>query len=128
MKLAALALARRALPLVALGLALSTQAQTPAKNDYPTLDRVIYVQNCLNDHPGPNYEMLSKCVCVIDKIASQVKHDEYETMITATNAFSIGGERGGYIRDTEVLTDKIKQFRELQTAAKKSCFINSGPR
>jgi hypothetical protein len=45
-------------------------------------------------------------------------------MSTATDANSISGERGNYIRDTQVLQDAIKRFKALQSEAKKGCFIN----
>ncbi|MFO1220423.1 MAG: hypothetical protein U1E89_18830 [Burkholderiaceae bacterium] len=93
-------------------------------HDYPTVDRVLYVQACMRDHPGPHYEMVNKCSCTIDRIAHDVTHDDYVTMSTAANANSIGGERGSYIRDAESLQQQIRKFRALQTQAKKSCLIN----
>ena len=93
-------------------------------NDFPTIDRVLYVQECVRNHPGPYYEMINKCSCALDALARQVSFDEYMTMNTATNANSIGGERGGYIRDAESLQVQIRRFRELQTQVKSGCFIN----
>ena len=93
-------------------------------NDFPTVERVNYVQECMRTHPGPNYEMVNKCSCALDALAKDIKHAEYVEMSTASNANSIGGERGNTIRDTEMLQAKIKRFRELQTRAKKGCFIN----
>ena len=95
--------------------------------NYPTADRVVYVQECMRQHPGPSFEMLSKCSCTLDKLAQKVPLDQFTAMSTATNANSIGGERGNTIRDTEMLQKQIKRFRELQTEAKKSCFITSEP-
>lgn len=97
-------------------------------NDFPTVDRVLYVQECMRAHPGPHYEMVNKCACALDALAKEVKFDDYLTMNTASNANSIGGERGAYIRDTESLQVQIKRFRELQTRVKSGCFINSAPR
>jgi len=93
-------------------------------HDYPTAERVIYVQACMRDHPGPHYEMVNKCSCVIDRIAQDIAFDDYVTMSTATNANSIGGERGSYIRDVDTLQQQIRKFRALQTQAMKSCLIN----
>jgi hypothetical protein len=95
--------------------------------DYPTAERVIYVQDCMRQHPGPTFEMVSKCSCTIDKLAQKLPLDQFVAMSTATNANSIGGERGNTIRDTEMLQKQIKRFRELQAEAKKSCFIASEP-
>ncbi len=97
-------------------------------HDYPTPDRVVFVNECMRQHPGHYYEMLNKCSCTLDKLASQLKFDEFDSMVTATNANSIGGERGNTIRDTESLQKEIRRFRELQAAAKKSCFINTDPK
>lgn len=93
-------------------------------NDFPTVDRVLYVQECMRAHPGPHYEMVNKCSCALDALAREVSFDEYVTMSTATNANSIGGERGNTIRDTELLQAQIKRYRELQSRAKSGCFIN----
>jgi hypothetical protein len=92
-------------------------------HDYPTSERVIYVEACMHDHPGGHYEMLNKCSCVLDTIAREVPFEDYVTMSTATNANSIGGERGSYIRDVESLQVQIRKFRQLQAAARKSCLL-----
>jgi hypothetical protein len=105
------------------GAAALLAAAPAAAYDYPTAERVNYVMTCMRDHPGPHYEMLNKCSCAIDALARRVKLDDFVAMSTATNATSIGGERGSYIRDTESLQVQIRKFRELQAAAKKSCFI-----
>ena len=115
---------RLLLPGMAALFAVAASAAPERANDYPTLDRVVYVEACMAQHPGPHYEMLSKCSCTLDKIASEVSFSEFETMTTATNANSIGGERGGEIRDTQVMQDEIKRFKALQAKAKHSCFIN----
>ena len=101
-------------------LALPAWAQA---HDYPTAERVVYVQACMREYPGGYYEMLNKCSCVIDTIASTVPFPEYEEMSTAAKATSIGGERGSYIRDVEKLQKEIRAFRQLQAQARKSCMI-----
>lgn len=97
-------------------------------HDYPTSERVIYVEACMHDHPGGHYEMLNKCSCVIDAIARDVPFDDYVTMSTAANANTIGGERGSYIRDVEPLQVQIRRFRQLQAQARQGCFLADGPR
>jgi hypothetical protein len=91
--------------------------------DYPTADRVVYVQACMREHPGGHYEMLNKCSCVLDTIARELPYDDYVTMSTASNATSIGGERGSYIRDVEPLQVQIRKFRQLQAQARKTCLL-----
>lgn len=94
-----------------------------AAHNYPTADRVVYVLACSRDHPGNHYEMINKCACAIDRIAADVKFDDYTAMATAANANSIGGERGSYMRDSEGVQGLIKRHRELQTRVKKACYV-----
>ena len=94
-----------------------------AANDFPTSARVIYVEDCIRANPGPYFEMVNKCSCAIDAMAEQVKYDEYTTMQTISNGMSIGGERGGAIRDVPSLQPDLKKYRELQVKVKNSCFI-----
>jgi hypothetical protein len=105
-------------------LALASFGGAAAANDFPTVDRVNYVMECMRTHPGSHFEMVSKCSCAVDALAKQIKYADYVELSTATNANSIGGERGSYIRDVDVLQVKIKRYRELQTRAKQGCFIN----
>lgn len=114
------------LPVVCLLLALPFATATAEKaTPYPTVDRVLYVQECMREHPGPHYEMTNKCSCAIDAMSKQVRFDDYVAMSTAANATSIGGERGSYIRDVEMLQKEIKRFRALQTKVKQGCFIDA---
>ncbi len=92
-------------------------------NDFPTVDRVFYVQECIKDNPGPNFEMVNKCSCALDALAREVKFDDYVSMITVTKAVSIGGERGGELRDNETIKPQIKRYRDLQAKSYKACFI-----
>ena len=100
----------------------------PPNPGYPTADRVTYVQECMKENPGPPFEMRSKCVCAIDRIAEQVSYDDFVAMSTAFNANSIGGERGAYVRDVAEKQSDIKRYRELQASVKRACFIGAGPR
>ena len=114
----------RLLPLLTLaGLAIWMSPALARDNNYPTVDRVLYVQECMRSHPGPHYEMVNKCACALDRLASEVEFDDYVAMSTAANANSIGGERGNSIRDTEILQEQIRRYRGLQTKVKKACFI-----
>jgi hypothetical protein len=108
-------------------LVLALPAAHADANNYPTVDRVVYVQACMRDHPGPYYEMVNKCSCTIDAIAGELPYDDFVTMSTAANANSIGGERGSYIRDVDALQQQIRKFRQLQAQALKSCFVTDAP-
>ena len=93
-------------------------------NDFPTSARVLYVEDCMRANPGPYFEMVNKCSCAIDAFAAEVKYEEFTTMQTISNGMSIGGERGGAIRDVATLQPELKKYRELQGKVKKACFIN----
>ena len=111
--------------LAAFVLAAAVPAAPALANDFPTVDRVLYVQECMRQNPGPFYEMVNKCSCAVDALAREVSFDDYTAMSTATNANSIGGERGNTIRDTELLQKQIRRYREVQAKAKAGCFIGT---
>jgi len=113
---------------LALACALPLIAPAVRANDFPTVDRVLYVQECMRANPGPNYEMVNKCSCALDKLADEVKFDDYVTMVTVVQAISIGGERGSELRDNETVKPQIARYREIQARVQKACFINTGPR
>lgn len=92
-------------------------------NDFPTLDRVLYVHECMRDHPGTHYEMVSKCSCALDRLAAELKHEDYMAMKTSADARSIGGERGGYIRANKEEQKIGRRFVQMNNEAKKACFI-----
>ena len=92
-------------------------------NDFPTSARVLYVEDCIRSNPGPYFEMVNKCSCAVDALAEEVNYDEYTTMQTISNGMSIGGERGGAIRDVPTLQPELKKYRELQAKVKKGCFL-----
>jgi hypothetical protein len=101
-------------------------ASAVVANDFPTVDRVLYVNECMRANPGPYFEMVNKCSCALDRLAGEVTFDDYVTMTTIVNAVSIGGERGSEMRDNESLKPQIARYRELQARVTKACFI--GPR
>ena len=113
-----------ALALAAAAGAATAQDADRASHDYPTAERVIWVEACMREHPDAgHYEMLNKCSCALDFIARRLTFDEYDTMHTESLAASIGGERGAVFRDTPEVQDKIKGFRKLQSEAQASCMI-----
>jgi hypothetical protein len=97
-------------------------------NDFPTVERVIYVQECMRAHPGSQFEMTHKCSCVIDAIATELKFDDYVTVSTIAKAMSIGGERGGAIRDAPSFEPQAKRYRDLVAKAEQGCFLQPGAR
>lgn len=106
-----------------LGVLLAANGSAHA-NDFPTSSRVLYVDECVRSHPGTYFEMVSKCSCVVDDLAAALGYDEFTTMQTIANGMSIGGERGGAIRDAPSLQPELKKYREMQAQARKACFLD----
>jgi hypothetical protein len=92
-------------------------------HDYATVDRVLFVQSCLRENPGPQFEMIHKCSCVLDRLAEQLSYEDFVELSTDTNATSIGGERGAVLRDNEGVQKNVRRFRQMQTDAKKACMV-----
>ena len=92
-------------------------------NDFPTHARVEFVLACLRENPGNAQELIYKCSCAIDAVATQVNYDTWVDLSTIANATTIAGERGGVVRDLKDGRKMIARFRELQDKAKKGCFL-----
>lgn len=91
--------------------------------DYPTLDRVLFVEACLRQHPErPRQEMLYKCACAMDAFAMQVPFDEYVDLATAANATTLSGRRGNATRSAETLA-AAGRYRGALALAYESCLI-----
>ena len=92
--------------------------------EYPTVDRVEYVQDCMRAHASrPHYEMLYKCSCAVDFIAKQLSYDDFVEFSTAAKASPIAGERGAVVRDSAATQQMAKNFRDVLSQANKSCLI-----
>jgi len=95
-------------------------------NDFPTLTRVEYVLSWMKEKGGSNYDNLYHCVCAVDKIASQMSHEEFMQAETFETNKNLAGERGGVFRDppqSKTLRDKLKAVNDEAVAA---CFPNGG--
>ena len=105
-------------------MALSTTTSNAAANDFPTVERVMFVEACARDHPDrPHQEMLYKCSCALDALAAEYTYDQYVDLSTAFNAGQIAGERGAAVRESTTGQDLIKQFRAARSKAFSGCFI-----
>lgn len=115
------------IPALAAAALLPLAGAARAADDFPTVDRVLYVNQCMRDHPGSFYEMVNKCSCALDALSREVSFDDYTTMTTIVNAMTIGGERAAEIRDNETLKPELRRYRDLQEKVKKGCFIQTQP-
>jgi hypothetical protein len=97
---------------------------TASGNDFPTIDRVLFVENCVRDYPDhPRQEMLYKCSCAVDSIAGEFGYDEYVELATAVDAGQVAGKRGAAVRESSEGKSMSKRFKDARAKAFSSCFI-----
>ena len=109
----------------ALAILYATAASANAQiADYPTLDRVLFVEDCIRSHPERNrQEMVYKCSCAMDALAEDIPYSQFTESATAANAVTIAGERGNSARGDET-RDQAKRFRTSVHKAYKACLIS----
>jgi hypothetical protein len=113
-----------------LAAALSTVAtaaedEALGRADYPTIDRVQFVEFCVREHPDrARQEMLYKCSCAMDKIIAQLPYEDYVEASTAYFAGQIAGERGAGVRESTVGHTLADRYRAAHREAMKACLIS----
>lgn len=92
-------------------------------NDFTTVTRVQYVQDCIASNQGKMniYEATNKCSCVIDKLAESFTQAEFEDANTGFQYRNLPGDKGGMFRDDSDVTDGISDFIKAHAEAYKSC-------
>lgn len=90
-------------------------------NDYPTPVVADYVIGCMASN-GQNQDMLRRCACSIDTVASVMPYETYEKADTIMRLQQVSGELTGMFRDMRMLTDIVKQLRLAQIEADFRCF------
>ena len=90
-------------------------------NDYPTAARADYVFGCMKAN-GETQELLQKCSCSIDVIASIIPYDRYVTAETILSMSQVTGPVGSEFRSTEQAKLAMQEFRRAQAEAEVRCF------
>ncbi len=91
--------------------------------DYPTLDRILFIEECIQAHPERlRQEMVYKCSCMLDSLAGEIPYSDYTDVATAAHASSIAGERGSALRGDDVLA-LAKRYRAAVAKAAKACLM-----
>jgi hypothetical protein len=89
--------------------------------DYPTAARADYVIGCLAAN-GFRRELLDKCSCGIDTIASLMTYDDYEKASAILSLQQGGlGARGGLFRDTPIAKEEMEKLRQAQAEVNLRC-------
>ena len=92
-------------------------------NDFPTIDRVRFVQECMALRNSIKYETLYACSCTLDKIAAQINYDEFVEADSYMRMRNMRGERGGLFRDSDDHARTVrKRFHDVKAQAEAGCF------
>jgi hypothetical protein len=107
--------------LAVLLIAVAPNALADDLNDYPTSARADYVFGCMKAN-GETQEILQKCSCSIDVIASIIPYDSYVTAETILSMSQVTGPVGSEFRSTEPAKLALQEFRRAQAEAEIRCF------
>lgn len=90
-------------------------------NDYPTAARADDVFACMATI-GQTREMLERCACSIDEIATILPYEAYLQAETVLSMRRVGGERMSLFQSTAAAEDLVADLRRAQAEAEIICF------
>jgi hypothetical protein len=90
-------------------------------NDYPTSARADYVFACMKAN-GETQDILQKCSCSIDVIASIIPYDGYVSAETIISMSKVTSPVGAEFRATEQAKLAMRELRRAQAEAEVRCF------
>nr|WP_234455297.1 hypothetical protein [Thermohalobaculum xanthum] len=93
----------------------------PVLNDYPTEARADYVFACMAAN-GQTREVLSRCSCSIDVIASILPYDRYVEAETVLSMRQVGGEKTAIFRNAAMMREVVADLRRAQAEGEIRCF------
>jgi hypothetical protein len=96
-------------------------ASAQAVNDYPTNARADYVFVCMATN-GQTREMLDRCSCAIDQIATILPYDDYVRAETVMRMRQTPGERVGMFRQGTMVNDMVAAYHRAEAEAEILCF------
>ncbi|MBM3202955.1 hypothetical protein FJZ55_03485 [Candidatus Woesearchaeota archaeon] len=91
-------------------------------NDFPTQARIEYVLQCMDDHGGQNLNNLYHCVCAVDALAANMNYADFSQAQIFTQAFNMGGDRGGVFRDPPQSARLRNRLKDIQAKTDAQCF------
>ncbi len=112
--------------LIGLALALAAgsaggQGMPERLNDYPTEARTDYVFGCMATN-GQTREVLRKCACSIDIIASILPYEKYVEAETVLSLQQGSGEQLAMYKTAVVSQTMVAELRRAQAEAEMLCF------
>lgn len=97
------------------------QSVSERLNDYPTEARTDYVFGCMATN-GQNREVLRKCACSIDTIASILPYEKYVEAETVLSLQQGSGEQLAMYKTAVVSQTMVAELRRAQAEAEMLCF------
>ena len=92
-----------------------------AADDYPTMDTVRFVLDCMNELGGTSEENLYSCACRLDHIAANMPFETFERATFFERYSKMPGKRGGLVRDSEDGPQLRKKLKEVKLEADAHC-------
>lgn len=96
-------------------------SQHAVANVYPTEVVADYVLGCMAAN-GSTQDILRRCSCSIDTVASILPFDAYERADTVIRMRAVGGANTEVFRTTKMLEKMVDQLRLAQIEADFRCF------
>lgn len=90
-------------------------------NDYPTVARADYVFACMAAN-GQTRDILEKCACSIDVIATILPYDTYVEAEAVLQIVQVGGEKTSIFRSSKPTQDLVATLRRAQVEGELRCF------
>ncbi len=90
-------------------------------NDYSTATRADYVFACMSSN-GQTRQVLERCSCSIDVIASILPYDRYVEAETVLQMRHLGGEKGAVFRAGAGFKNAVADLKRAQAEAEIRCF------
>ena len=109
------------LALITLPIGAAAQDLAERLNDYPTEARADYVFGCMASN-GNTQDMLRRCSCSIDVIASILPYEKYVQAETVLSLRQGSGERMSLFRSAASSNAMVADLRRAQAEAEIVCF------
>ena len=90
-------------------------------SDFPTNARAEYVFTCMATN-GQTRDMLDRCSCAIDQIASVISYDDYVAAETVLRMQQVTGERASMFRGMSEMNEMVATLRRAEAEAEILCF------
>jgi hypothetical protein len=106
---------------LAAGLVVTAGSASFAASDYPTSALADYVFGCMKSN-GETRDMLERCSCSIDVIASVLPYDHYVRAETFKRMSLMSGEASGLFRESAPAKASSTELKRAQAEADVRCF------